>query len=574
MARPLQRSKILIPLLLTLQGLRAFAGDSSPQVANPHILSKAVQLQITPRGMKYFDQNLSSILGNMGVNLDEGYFPAMNYKMDQPINPDDYIKDNPEAIATYNQVKDMLSTWLVGFSLNPHLPTVQIGESGYVAQFSRFGLVTDESLMRSLGKRDGAVLAIEMEIKKFTLSTQSVLAWDLNNEFLGKAGLENVTISIGSKETPLKIRLPFYIRMNASGQLEFEALELENNLDKTAIAFQYQNLIIPTFAIELNGRKFYLNNKQVDKLLTKEAPLLIDKLRANLGELTRKTLPEMLNTKAKEFLAGNLEQIQDMSPPGKEDNDKRPDFKWGLRLQNINLNKSLNIDVAAYVEDSLNSRSFPRTQDASRGEVSLNLIPQDTYDIALSLNRSLINRVMQLSYERKLFEKIENDGETMKLVAMPTIDYVKPLVGVALKPQETFVKLHVAIENKPDSSFLKDTIVLEFDIIAKLAQMKDKDGLQLILYKIDDSTMTMDEKYLSLAGKLLNGVWRGKVFSGIRDRLKEICAPWAKNQNNIPGSLPLPPEVLGMKLDINRLLMDPTGHLVMYLNYAKTGVKK
>lgn len=571
--RRFNKSTLLLPLMLTLQGVNAFAGDANPQISNPHLLSKAVQLQITPRGMKYFDQNLSNILGNMGIKLDEGYFPAMSYKADKPINPDDYKKDSPEMVATYNQIKDMLSTWLVGFSLNPHLPTVQIGESGYVAQFSKFGLVTDENLMRQLGKRDGAVLAIELEVKKFTLSTQSIIAWDLNNEFLGKAGLENVTISIGDGTTPLKMRLPFYIRMNASGQMEFEALELENNIDQASIAFQYQKLIIPTFAVEVNGKKFYLNTQEVDKLLTKQAPLLIEKVRSNLGELMRKTLPEMLNQKAKEFLAGNLEQIQDMSPPGKEANDTRPDFKWGLRLQNINLNKSLNVDVTAYVEDTLNSRSAPRAVDKSRGDVALNLLPLDQYDIALSLDRSVINRVLQLSFERKNFEKIENGGDVMKLVAMPTIDYVKPLSDVALKPQETFVKLHVSIENKPDSTFLKETIVLDFDIVAKLAQMKDKDGLQLILYRIDENTMTMDEKYLSTAGKLLNGIWRGKVYAGIREELKKKCATWATTQTNIPGSLPLPPEVLGMKLDINRLLMDSTGHLVMYLNYAKTGAK-
>ena len=573
MARRLQRSKILVPLLLTMQGLRAFAGDANPQIPQTHLLSNAVQLQITPRGMKYFDQNLSAILGNMGVKIDEGYFPAMSYKADKPINPDDYIKDAPEAVATYKQIKDLLSTWFVGFSLNPYLPTVQIGESGYVAQFSRFGLVTDENLMRSLGKRDGAVLAIELEVKKFTLSTASVLAWDLNNEDLGKVGLENVTISVGDNDTPLKLRLPFYIRMNASGQLEFEALELENNIDKASIAFQYQKVIIPTFAVELNGKKYYLNNQELDKLLTKEAPLLIEKVRSSMGDFARKTLPDMLNQKAKEFLAGNLEQVQTMSAPGKEDNDTRPDYKWGLRLQNLNLNKTLNVDVTGYVEDTTNPSSTPRLADKSRGNVVMNLLPAESYDIALSLDRSLINRVLQLSFERKNFEQIKTGTDTMKLVDVPTIDYVKAPAGVVLKPQETFVKMHVAIENKPGSAFLKDTIVLEFDIIAKLAQLKDKPGMQLILYTIDDSTMKMDPKYLSTAGKLLNGIWKDKVYTEIRKQLKEKCKTWATTQENIPGSLPLPPEVLGMKLDINRVLMDPTGHLVMYLNYAQTGAK-
>ncbi|HWU44603.1 MAG TPA: hypothetical protein VN132_14225, partial [Bdellovibrio sp.] len=394
------------------------------------------------------------------------------------------------------------------------------------AQFSRFGLVTDEALMQALGKRDGAVLAIELEVKKFTMSTQSILAWDLNNEFLGKAGLENVTISVGDEQTPLKLRLPFYIRIDATGKVEFEALELSNNFDKTAVSLQYEKLIIPTFAVEVNGKKFYLNNQEVDKLITKEAPLLIEKLRSNLSDLTRKTLPEMLNQKAKQFLAGNLEQVQNMSPPGKEANDHRPDFKWGMRLEKILLNKSLNVNVTAYVEDELNQNSAPKAQDKSRGDVSLNQLPMEEYDLAMSLDRSLINRVLQLSFERKNFEQIKNGDQVMKLMAAPTIDYVKPPVGVTPKAQETFAKLHVSVENRPDSTFLKDVIVLDFDIIAKLAQMKDKNGLQLILYKIDENSMTMDEKYLSFAGKVLNSVLLGKVYDGVRAKLKTISADW------------------------------------------------
>jgi len=81
--------------------------------------------------------------------------------------------------------------------------------------------------------------------------------------------------------------------------------------------------------------------------------------------------------------------------------------------------------------------------------------------------------------------------------------------------------------------------------------------------------MTMNSDFLSLAGKVLNSVLRDKVYDGIRDTLRQTSATWAKTQNNIPGSLPLPPEILGIKLDINRLIMDQTGHLVMYLTYAK-----
>ncbi|QDK46103.1 hypothetical protein DOM22_13505 [Bdellovibrio sp. ZAP7] len=562
--------KLFLPMILGLSGLQAHAMDADPYMTQEHLLNKAVQVHVTTRGMKYFDSELAKILGNLGVNIDEGYFPALSYTFEKPINPDDFAKDNPEEVKMYKQVRELLTKWLVGFSLNDHRPTIEIGESGYIAKFSRFSLVTDQKLMEKLGKREGAILAIELEIKHLTLGTNSVKVWDINNEFLGKVGAEEVSLSAGDAKNPLKVRLPFYLRMNAYGALEFEALDVENNLDSIPVSLQYKKLLVPQFAIEINGKKFLLNNKEIDKLFTEQAPAILESVRKNLGDFARNQLPAMLNEKAKEFLKGNLDQVQNMVPPGKEPNDTRPDFKWGLRLQNIGLKESLNIELGAYAEDPVNPRSLPRPEDKSRGLVTWGLIPQTKYDIGLSLDRGLINRILQLSFERRNFEKIAmSDGSTLRMMASPLIDYVKAPVAMPIKDSETWVKLRVAVENKPDSIFLKEKIVVEFDIIAKLRQMADKTGMQLVLYSIDPDSMAMDDKYFSIAGKLL----KGKVRDGIKDKLREQCAGWKSKEEAIPGAFPLPPEILGIKLDINRVLMDPKGHLVMYLNYANAGAK-
>lgn len=571
MVRKFERTKLLIPLLLTLQSMSAVAlTDSNPTIIDKHLISNAVRVQVTPRGMKYFDNRLSEILGNLGVNLDEGYFPAMSYTFDKAINPDDFMNSNPEAVKMYSQVRDLLTQWLVGFSMNNHQPIIEIGESGYIAQFSRFGLVTDEALMMALGKADGAVLAIELEVKKLTIATQSVVAWDTQNEFLGKAGFEDVTLAAGDEETPLKIRLPFYVRMNSHGVLEFEALEIDNNFDRIPMGLQYKKLIVPTFAVEINGKKFLLNNQEVEKLFNAQAPMILEKVRSSIGDFARKQLPEMLNQKAREFLTGSLEQIQDMAAPGQEPTDQRPPFKWGLQLQAINLKKSLNIDMTTYVEDPINSRSRPQTPHASRGAPAFAAVAQENYDIALSVDRALINRVLQLAFERRNFEQIkQTDGSSLKLVATPLIDYVKTPAGVALKPTETFLKMRVSVEIKPGSMFLKETIVVDFDIIAKLRQLSDKSGMEMLLHSINTDSLYLDDKYISLAGRM----FKGKVREGVKDELKKRSAGWSKAEEKLPGGLPLPPQILGIKLDINRVVMDPNGHLVMYLDYAKTGVK-
>lgn len=560
---------LLTPLMLT-SGLSAYAADKNPAIAKKHLLGSAVRVQVTQRGMKYFDNRLSDLLGNLGVNLDEGYFPAMKYAFDKPIKVEDYANSNPEMVKIYSQVRELLTKWLVGFSLNDHKPVIEIGESGYIAEFSRFGLVTDEKLMNTLGKRDGAILAIELEVKKMTVSTTSVTAWDSENEFLGKVGLEDVTVVAGAAETPLKLRLPFYLRLNNQGGLDFEALDLQHNLSEIPVALKYKKLITPQVTVEINGRKFQMNTAEVDTLLNEKTPMILEKVREHLGDFASRQLPQMLNEKAKEFIGGRLEQIQDMIPPGQEKNDRRPNFKWGLMLQNLNLKNSLNIDLTAYVEDSLNPQSEPIASRKSRGAPSFNLLSQDKFDIALSVDRALINRVLQLSYERKNFEQIrQSDGSVLKLMAAPAIDYVKIPAGVALKNNETFVKLRVTVENEPKSMFLKKTIIVSFDILTKVRQLKDKSGMQLVLHSIDTESLAMDDKYLSWSGSM----FKGKVLNGIKDQLKEKSDKWQKKEETIPGALPLPPEILGIKLDINRVVMDPNGHLMMYLDYAKTGAK-
>lgn len=560
-----------LPVLIAFVGLQALAvTDLSPQIETKHLMPRAVQVQITPRGMKYFDTRLNEILGNLGVTLKEGYFPEMSYTMDTPLRPEDYATSNPEAVRIYHQVRDLLTTWLVGFSLNEHRPTIEIGESGYIGQFSRFGLVTDEALMKSLGKRDGAILAIELEVKKITFGTSSVRAWDRNNPVLGKIGLDEVTVVAGAEEMPLKIRLPFYLRMNSDGGLEFEALELQNNLESIPLSLDYKKIVTPTFSVELNGKKYALNTQELDKLLLQQAPTILAKVREGLGDFMRTQLPSLLNSKAKELLSGQLEQVQDMAPPGRDASDPRPNFKWGLQLQNLNLQNSLNIDLTAYVEDPINGKSAPKANQASRGAPKINLIPQSDFDLALSVDRALINRVLQLSFERRHFEAIpQSDGSVLKLKSAPTIDYVKTPAGTRLQAQEAFVKLRVSIENQPGSIFLKNTITVAFDIIAKIRRMSDKPGMQLVLHSIDPDSMFLDDKYISLAGAL----FKGKVREGVKDELLKKSAGWSKGDEAIPGELPLPPELLGIKLDINRVVMDPNGHFVMYLDYAKTGAK-
>lgn len=557
---------------LTLSSLASAQTDRSPVIANKHIINNAVQVQITPRGLKYFETQLSTILGNLGYNFSEGYFPAQKIVSEKPINIDELGKNNPEALKTYYMVKDMLTKWLVGFSLTDHRPVVEIGESGYSAAFTRFALITDEALMNQLGKRDGAVLAIDLEVKRLTVATQAVRVWDMNNLSYVKIGMDDVSITAGDDKTPLKIRLPFYIKMNAQGTIDFEALQIQENLADIPLTVKYKKLIVPQVAIEIDGHKYVMNTEELRKTIDEQLPTVLVEVRKYLSDFAQKQLPEMLNQKVKENLSGALEQVQDMVAPGQEPNDTRPPFKWGLKLTDFRLKQSLGISLAAYAEDPTNPGAALAPGMGSRGVPTLNHLPIANYDIGMTLDRGLINRILQLSFLRKNFEKIpQSDGTSLKLTAAPLLDYTSP--PAATTDKETYLKLKVSVEVEPKKPlWLDDKVVLTFDIICKLRpSQKTAEGMEISQQYIDTNSVNMDSKYLTFAGKVAEGLG-GQVTKGIKEELKTRSKDWVKNNETIPGTLDLPPAFLGMKLDIQKVAMDPNGHLLMYLNY-KAGVK-
>jgi len=571
----------LIPVLLGLTlsssltvSVASAQQDRSPVIAQKHIIPNAVQVQITPRGMKYFENQLSTILGNVGYNFSEGYFPAQKIVAEKPINLKELEKTNPEAIKTYRMVKDMLTKWLVGFSLTDHRPVVEIGESGYTAAFTRFALITDENLMNQLGKRDGAVLAIDLAVKRLTVATQAVRVWDMNNLSFVKVGMDDVSITAGDDKTPLKIRLPFYIRMNAEGNIDFESLEIQENLADVPLTIKYKKLIIPQVAVEVDGHKYVMNSAELKKAIDEQLPNALVEVRKYLSNFAKKQLPEMLNKKVKENLSGALEQVQDMAAPGQEPGDNRPPFKWGLKLTNFQLKNSLGIGLAAYAEDPVNPNVALANDMGSRGAPTLNHMAPANYDIAMTLDRGLINRILQLSFLRKNFEKIpQSDGTSLKLVEPPLLDYVTP--PTATTDLETYLKLRVSVEIEPKKPlWLENKIVLSFDLISKLRRsQKSAEGMEIAQQYIDTNSMTMDSKYLTFAGKIAEGLGN-KVTKGIKDELKNRSKDWVQNNETIPGTLDLPPAILGMKLDIQKVTMDPNGHLLMYLNYRNgSGVK-
>jgi hypothetical protein len=89
--------------------------------------------------------------------------------------------------------------------------------------------------------------------------------------------------------------------------------------------------------------------------------------------------------------------------------------------------------------------------------------------------------------------------------------------------------------------------------------------LRIRLEAIDSKTVDVVDSSLTWLGRT---IFRSAVHSGIQDELKNVSVGWSAKPLEIPGDLPLPPDMMGQKFKVYRMKMDKNGYLVMLLNFA------
>lgn len=580
----------LTALSITAAAQGLWAADAMPLAPNSpavpplktkQMLKGAIQLHITQKGLQFFEHNLTDLISNFGINLEEAFFPAFEWTSEKSHRLED-LQLPPEQKELVQMVSNMLTKWLVGFSIKEFRPTVKVGNTGYTAQFNRMALVTNPELMRSLGKTDGAILTLELDIRNLSVASESVRVSDQNNAILGEVGVDNLNVTIASQENPLKVRLPVYVRMNAQNELEFEAVRFESNLESIDINLSYQKLIAPKVVVEINGHRFEMNQQQLESEVEANLPKILQKSREALARFAVNELPQILNQKAKELLSGSLEEISYMTPPGaatKDDKGRKinvPVLAWGMKVSQINLKQALHIGLDGFVEDPYKATaSKPLAGSGSRGAPNFAPFANQAYDIGLSIDRSFINRMLQLSYERGVFRNMPmDDNLNMSLTQVPQLDYI-PANQVQFNSNTGADKTYFRLKTRvrvpkgmltkfKEKMALKEPFEVSLDLIVKM--MKNQKGeVWLYYHDIDPASVAIDSKYLSGVGKLFDGT----VIKGIREKLSEMAAEW-RSQNKLLGEepFPIPTELMGIRFNISKLAFDPNGHLLVLLNYA------
>lgn len=543
----------------------AITKPNVPSISNPKYINNAVQIKMTPKGIKYFEDHLFSLVGDFGFSIEEGAFDLLTWNSDGTVTEDSLHipEDQKQIIKT---IRKLLKEW-VGLSLKDSHPQIEIKNSNYSLQFQRMALVTDYHLLKQLGYNTGAVFALELEVNNLRIEAESLMISDLNNTFLKSFGLTKASLQQDPK-TGIKIRLPFYVNVDPKGLITFKALGFEHNINELNLEAKYEKLVAPQIYIGIGDEKFYLNPDKLENEFNKTTPKIINYLKTELSRIASQQLTTLLNEKAQMYMNTSLEEIVAMEPVNGP-KEALP-FYRGMRIRGIEQSStdkklsSILLSTDVFIEDPQNQKPLNLRRN-SIGTTAFNDIAESEYDVAIGLDRGIINRMIELSWDREYLKKSDlEDGKQITILSPPEIVFNRPAPYFTIR-----TKLKVpagSVTGIKKLLFIQDEFEVDADIIAYVKADPKKSGHNIYLYSMDAESIKINEDNLKSMG---HWSWiKTKVIAEVKNTILEQTNDWRLHPKP-SGVLPLPPDILGISFDTKALYTDKNGHLIMYLNYRK-----
>jgi hypothetical protein len=364
--------------------------------------------------------------------------------------------------------------------------------------------------------------------------------------------------------------------------LQVESLPMFSTFASADFDLRYADLLAPKIVLQIDDQQFEMNRETLVRNFEQHKTKIVDQLKLMLDKIVKTSLPETLNEQLTKFVPQHLEQVSPLSPPGKDECSSDADFLWGLMLRRVALTPDvLALELAAYIEDPARRSPRPEASAMARGAANLTGTDPKGYDLAMTVNRGLINRILQLSHARGYFDRLDlGDGETIKLWKAPTVD-LDPSAGNA--PRE-FAQLRATIGVESEVSGFMESLAtsgpvrVSFDIYGRIypasgsgppgsgagGGSRSGKGLRVRADRIDVASVRVERSSLSWLG----AIFSGSVESAARKKLQVAAAQLAMKPAEIPADIDLPPEFFGQRLQPKGLRVDRNGHLTMLLDFG------
>lgn len=561
------------PLFLSLTAFSVLISFAQSGLASQkELIDSAITVNITPRGQNYLSSDFLKILEKNGFALDEGTLPQWKYVASEAIDLDHLPMNMNGYKTTLGQLRDLIQKWFIGFRLKDPKLTVLVKGIHYDAKISHFGLRVNPQATGKLNKENAVIVDLEVEIPRLSVSVNRISVTDSNNPELKTMAMNSLKAHMVSsmnakkgKAQTLKFRVPLEVKLNAQNGLTVNALPIQSNLSLIKLDWNYvRPLVLPDIEISVNGAApMKVNCTEFEnELAARRAELskaLLAYLKGFLNEHGSSIVDNMLNTNK---FSKVIDEVSTIAPPSAPTANV-PQLHWGFVPTGLEVHKnSLNATLTTYVEDPKAPRVIALPSDRARGAPDLSAYSPDTYDLAVTVDEQMINRMLQHSFGRGYYTNYLSVGERITLLEAPSFD-VDPSLG-----NPNLVRLHISLAQvyKPTSTWeriqaaiaVKNPVRVNFDVIARLQMIPEKHQLVIGMDHIDLGTVKLDPRSVK-AGMFFNTVLKKTM-----DKITAINQSIAGKNPPLAEPFELPRAIYGIPINVKTFQADSTGHFNIF----------
>ncbi|HUP56609.1 MAG TPA: hypothetical protein VM598_04095 [Bdellovibrionota bacterium] len=585
----------------------------SREIPQHLLVRNGIHFYVTPRGQRYFQNRLEDFFDRNALSFQPGVISEAKFTPDEPVDFNQLPERYRRNAAMFEKAKEWLEIISAGtVKIKNPKPELAIKNVRYELNFRKFGIRIDERQAGRGMPMSSLPLILEVEIDRLKIAADRITLTDTENPAIfeaGPAAIVKPVIELARASAPITATAQVELRVHPNGKPTIRIGTPTTNLGElipgttnpaVQAELKFESLQLPEFEARVGGLKL----KPDIEALTRQYNLhekLVQSLQIVLAAYVRDQLPPLVQGMVARTLGDRpLSEVNVFDPPGMDPPiplDQK--FRFGLVLAGLGVTEDGNAhgDASTFFEDPKNP-STPQVPEAEQalGEPVLRAMAPETFDIAVSINQGIMNRLLQLSYVKGVFNEIpiadtppgapaeieeeeesteaEPEGKPLAMLKLLERPVLKIGRESGLDDRHGKVKVYAEAKFKFKGvrglftrAFVRDaTVRFEVEVHAR-ARVNRRGELTIELDKIDLDTFDLKRDNMRLSRLGLGRPQEALLTKVAKSALGKTNKTLATRPATLIKALPIPKAVAGLPLKIFDARAEPNGFFTIYLSY-------
>jgi len=521
-------------------------------------INHVIGLYVGPNGLNILEHNIDKIMEINGFSSNSYFIESISRNLGLTHFND--MVPNPKLQQLAAQVRQNFKKFFRGITIkDSHEFEVNVEGIDISGEWEKVGVkVLGNSTLEDPNYKSGVRLLLEAKARQLRISVDKARVKDLQHPFLGDIGVDGFFLElVDGEKNPFTVNLVTELFLKENSGFDVKMGEIGINIKDVGLNTGFRTpMALPTVEVRINGRRAFLKNDEIEKIIRGQLPKLIEGLRKSLKQNIDEKLIPLAKEKATEFLAKPHVEINEMEPVGLEVGKRDVNYRWGIFADKVEVMTGpiLHVGLGGYVYDPKFRNDIAVPQDSVAQNPPLaQTFKNVQFDLALAINQGLFNRMLQYGHRRMYFSNMKTkSGDKLDLVTYPKVNMIGK--GTAQKPVTMRISTKYPVTGI-QKIFVRSPIEITMDLEVEFN--KTADGkYPMTLKGIDVDTAHVPDKFIRIFKGLVRSQIKKKVV-GISKAIKGMV---------LSENLPIPQELGGIKLKMKELKIDPNGHIVVFMN--------